>query len=284
MSIRIVSDSSSNVFALEGVNYVTVPMKVIAGDKEFIDTPAQDVASMVNFLKSYTGKSGSSCPNVQEWLDAFAGEDDIIAITISGPLSGSYNSAKQAAEEFASENPGRKAYVIDSKTAGPQMMLIIEKLRSLIAEGLDFDTVVAKGVEYANNTHILFCLESMMNLARNGRVSVAAAKIAGVLGIRGVGDVREGQITTVAKPRGAKKAIQTIVEMMKERGFHNGAWLRVAHCLGDEQANALADAVRAEFPGARITLEPTTCLCSFYAEAGGLMIGFEGAYNENNHN
>ena len=284
MSIRIVSDSSSNVFALESVNYVTVPMKVIAGDKEFIDTPAQDVASMVNFLKSYTGKSGSSCPNVQEWLDAFAGEDDIIAITISGPLSGSYNSAKQAAEEFASENPGRKAYVIDSKTAGPQMMLIIEKLRSLIAEGLDFDTVVAKGVEYANNTHILFCLESMMNLARNGRVSVAAAKIAGVLGIRGVGDVREGQITTVAKPRGAKKAIQTIVEMMKERGFHNGAWLRVAHCLGDEQANALADAVRAEFPGARITLEPTTCLCSFYAEAGGLMIGFEGAYNENNHN
>ena len=284
MSIRIVSDSSSNVFALEGVNYVTVPMKVIAGDKEFIDTPAQDVAAMVNFLKSYTGKSGSSCPNVQEWLDAFAGEDDIIAITISGPLSGSYNSAKQAAEEFVSENPGRKAYVIDSKTAGPQMMLIIEKLRSLIAEGLDFDTVVAKGVEYANHTHILFCLESMMNLARNGRVSVAAAKIAGVLGIRGVGDVREGQITTVAKPRGAKKAIQTIVEMMKERGFHNGAWLRVAHCLGDEQANALADAVRAEFPGARITLEPTTCLCSFYAEAGGLMIGFEGAYNENNHN
>ena len=284
MSIRIVADSSTNIFALEGANYVTVPMKVIAGDKEFIDTPAQDVAAMVNFMKSYTGKSGSSCPNVQEWLDAFAGEDDIIAITISGPLSGSYNSAKQAAEEFVSENPGRKAYVIDSKSAGPQMIMIVEKMQALIAEGLDFDTVVEKTIEYANNTHILFCLESMMNLARNGRVSVAAAKIAGVLGIRGVGDVREGQITTVAKPRGAKKAIQTIVDMMKERGFHDGAWLRVAHCLGEEQANALAAAVRAEFPNARITLEPTTCLCSFYAEAGGLMIGFEGAYNENNHN
>jgi DegV family protein with EDD domain len=164
------------------------------------------------------------------------------------------------------------------------MMLIIEKLWSLIEAGLDFDTVVAKGIEYANSTHILFCLESMMNLARNGRVSVAAAKIAGVLGIRGVGDVREGQITTVAKPRGGKKAIQTLVEMMKERGFYDGAWLRIAHCLGDEQANALAEAVRAEFPNARIKLEPTTCLCSFYAEAGGLMIGFEGSFNENNHN
>lgn len=284
MSIRIVADSSSNVYALEGANFVTVPMKVIAGEKEFTDTPSQSVAEMVRYLKGYTGKSGSSCPNVQEWLDAFAGEDDIIAITISGPLSGSYNSAKQAAEEFVSEHPGRKAYVIDSKTAGPQMMLIVEKLLALIGEGLDFDTVVAKGIEYANSTHILFCLESMMNLARNGRVNVAAAKLAGVLGIRGVGDVRQGQITTVAKPRGAKKATQTLVEMMKERGFRDGAQLRIAHCFGEEQANALFDAVRAEFPNARFTLEPTTCLCSFYAEAGGLMIGFEGGFNENNHN
>ena len=283
MSIRIVSDSSSNVFTLEGANYVTVPMKVIAGEKEFIDTPAQDVAEMVRFMRSYNGKSGSSCPNVQEWLDAFAGEDDIIAITISSPLSGSYNAAKQAAEEFLSENPGRKAYVIDSLSAGPQQAIIIEKIRDLIAQGLDFDAVVEQTIAYADKTHILFCLESMLNLARNGRVSMAAAKIAGVLGIRGVGDVREGQITTIAKPRGAKKATQTIVEMMKERGFHDGAWLRVAHCFGDEAANALADAVRAEFPNARITLELTTSLCSFYAEQGGLMIGFEGAYNENNH-
>ena len=50
------------------------------------------------------------------------------------------------------------------------------------------------------------------------------------------------------------------------------------------QAKALADAVLAEFPNAKVTLEPTTALCSFYAEAGGLMIGFEGGYNAENNN
>ena len=283
MSIRIVSDSSSNVFSLEGAqNYTTVPMKVIAGDMEFVDVPELDLAAMVDYLKGYKGKSGSSCPNVQEWLDAFAGEDDIFAITISGALSGSYNSAKQAAEEFVAENPGRKAFVIDSRSAGPQQIMIVEKLRELIGQGLDFETVKEKILDYANHTHILFCLESMMNLARNGRVNPAVAKIAGMLGIRVVGDVQDGQITPVHKPRGAKKATQTLVEMLKERGFHNGSLLRIAHCFGKAPAQALIDAVKAEFPGARTILEPTTALCSFYAEAGGLMIGFEGGFNTGN--
>ena len=282
MSIKIVSDSSSNVFTLEGANYTTVPMKVIAGQKEFIDNPAQNVGEMVEYMKSYKGKSGSSCPNVQEWLDAFGGEDDIIAITISGPLSGSYNSARQAAAEYMAEHPGKKAHVIDSRTAGPQMIMIVEKIRDLIAQGLDFDAVVAQTMDYAKNTHILFCLECMNNLARNGRISMATATIAGLLGIRGVGDVRDGQITTIAKPRGLKKAVETLVSMMKERGFHNDSQLRIAHCFGESQAKALADAVLVEFPGAKIKLEPTTSLCSFYAEAGGLMIGFEGGYNANN--
>lgn len=282
MSIKIVSDSSSNVYTLEGANYSTVPMKVIAGDREFVDTPDVNVADMVAFLRDYKGKSGSSCPNVQEWMDAFAGEDDVFALTISGGLSGSYNSACQAAELFMAENPGRKAFVIDTRSAGPQQILIAEKLRSLIHAGLDFDSTREQVIDYCNNTHILFCLESMLNLARNGRVSSATATIAGLLGIRGVGDVRDGQIATVAKPRGAKKATQTLVSMIRERGFYDGATLRIAHCFGEEQANALIDAVKAEFPNTRAIVEPTGALCSFYAEQGGLMIGFEGGFNENN--
>ena len=123
-----------------------------------------------------------------------------------------------------------------------------------------------------------------MNLARNGRVSMAVAKIAGMLGIRVCGDVKGGQITPVHKPRGAKKATQTLVEMIKERGFYDGAQLRIAHCFGQTQAQDLADAVLAEFPNTKVRIEPTTALCSFYAEAGGLMIGFEGGYNTNNNN
>jgi len=152
-----------------------------------------------------------------------------------------------------------------------------------VEAGDDFETIVEKVMEYQNHNHTLFCLRSMNNLARNGRVHPAVAKIAGVLNIRGVGDVKGGEIVSTAKPRGDKKATETLVEMMKERGF-NGGLLRIAHCFGEVHARALADAVKVQFPTTRIILEPTTALCSFYAEAGGLMIGFEGGFNADNDN
>ena len=283
MSIKIVSDSSSNVFSLEGVNYTTVPMKVIA-EKEYVDTPELDLMGMVEDLKKHKGKSGSSCPNVQEWLDAFGSGDDIFGVTISKNLSGSYTAANEAAKEYEQANPGKRAFIFDSLSAGPQQFMLVDKIRELIGKGLDFDAIKEKVLEYHNHTHILFCLESLTNLARNGRVSMAVAKIAGVLGIRVVGDAKGGQITPIHKPRGEKKAMQALFDMMLERGLYDGALVRIAHCFGLEQAQTLKEKVLAHFPKCRFIIEPTAALCSFYAEAGGLMIGFEGGYNTTNNN
>ena len=283
MSFRIVSDSSSNVLTLRDANYTTVPMKVVA-DKEYIDDANLDLSAMVEGLRSYNGKSGSSCPNVGEWLEAFGDNEYVFGITITKNLSGSYNAAQQAAQTYMEEHPGRKVFIIDSLAAGPELVMIAEKILECEAAGDDFETTKAKVLEYHNHTHTMFCLESMLNLARNGRVPMAVAKIAGMLGIRVVGSAQGGQIIPVHKPRGAKKATQTIVEMMKERGFEDGKLLRVAHCFGEEPALALRDAIMAEFPNTRFILEPTGALCSYYAEAGGLMIGFEGGFNTENDN
>nr|MBQ8244427.1 DegV family protein [Oscillospiraceae bacterium] len=283
MSFRIVADSSANILTMADQNYATVPMKIRAA-REYVDDADLDLAGMVVDLKNHKGKSGSSCPNVGEWMEAFNDAPEVFGITITKHLSGSYNSGKQAADTYMEEHPDRKAFIIDSLSTGPEMMMIVEKIRQCEAEGLDFETTKARVLEYSNHNHTLFCLESMMNLARNGRVPMAVAKIAGMLGIRVVGDVEGGEITPVHKPRGAKKATQTLVEMIKERGFYDGAQLRIAHCFAQEQALALRDAVLAEFPNARFTMEPTTALCSFYAEAGGLIIGFEGGFNAKNDN
>jgi len=236
----------------------------------------------VEDLRNHKGTSGSACPSVGEWLDAFGDADMVFGTTMSKGLSGSYNAACEAARMYMEENPGKQAYIFNTLSAGPQQAFLNEKVLELAAQGLDFEQIKEKALEYYRNTHILFCLESMMNLARNGRTSMAVAKIAGMLGIRVCGDVKGGMITPVHKPRGARKATQTLVEMMKERGFYDGAQLRIAHCFGEVQAQDLADAILAQFPNARITIEPTTALCSFYAEAGGLMIGFEGGYNAEN--
>ena len=283
MSFRIVSDSSSNVLSMGDVNYTTVPLKIIAA-KEYVDDAALDLAGMMEDLRNHNGKSGSSCPNVGEWLDAFGDAEEVFCVTISRNLSGSYAASVQAGETYMAENPGRKVFTFDSLAVGPEMMLIAEKIRQCEAAGDDYETTKRKVLEYHNQIHTVFCLESMLNLARNGRVPMAVAKIGGMLGIRVVGDVEKGQITPVHKPRGAKKATQTLVQMIRERGFADGNILRVAHCFGEEAALALRDAVLAEFPNTRFIMESTGALCSFYAEAGGLIIGFEGSLNEANSN
>ena len=282
MNYKIVSDSSSNVLSMANPHFVSVPMKVRAA-REYVDDLDLDLTQMVEDLKNHKGTSGSSCPNVGEWLEAFDGADMVFGTTMSKGLSGSYNAACEAARVYMEENPGKQAFIFNTLTAGPQQAFLNEKVIELAEQGLDFETIKEKAIEYHNHTHILFCLESMMNLARNGRTSMAVAKIAGMLGIRVCGDVKGGMITPVHKPRGAKKATETLVEMMKERGFYDGAQLRIAHCFGEQQAKDLANAVLAEFPNTRVTIEPTTALCSFYAEAGGLMIGFEGGFNKENN-
>ena len=283
MRYQIVSDSSSNIFTLAGANYTTVPMKIIAGDKEYIDAPGTNVRGMVDDLKAYKGKSGSSCANAQEWLDAFGDADMVFGVTISRNLSGSYNAAEAAAREYAEEHPGARVHIFDTLSAGPEQAMVVEKIAELVNQGLSFEEIVAGVREYQNHTHILFCLECMNNLARNGRVNPAVAKIASVLGIRACGDAENGQIIPTQKPRGQKKATETLVNMIRERGFTNSSWLRIAHCFGENQAQLLVDEVRKEFPDARYTIEPTGVLCSFYAEEGGLMIAMEGGFNEVNN-
>ena len=283
MRYQIVSDSSSNIFRMEGVPYTTVPMKIIAGTREYIDDESLDVRGMVEDLKAYKGKSGSSCANAQEWLEAFGDAEMVFGVTISRNLSGSYNAAEAAAREFAEEHPERKIHIFDTLSAGPEQAMVVEKIALLADQGLPFEQIVAGVREYQNHCHILFCLESMNNLARNGRVNPAVAKIASVLGIRACGDAQNGQIVPTQKPRGQKKATETLAAMIRERGFTNDSWLRIAHCFGESQAKLLIEAVKKDFPNARYTIEPTTALCSFYAEEGGLMIAMEGAFNQVNN-
>lgn len=281
MNYKIVSDSASNL--LQGTQwYQSVPLKIL-GQQEYIDDGSQDVAEMVHHLKHFKGKSSSSCPNVSDWLDAFEGHQCIFAVTITQRLSGSYNAAVQAANTYREEHPDARIYIVDSMAAGPEQAMIVDKIRTLMDQGLDPDQVMEQVKDYQSHLYTLFCLESLTNLARNGRVNPTVAKLAGVLGIRVCGEAQQGQIVPIHKARGAKKALNTLVEMIVERGFHDGCLLRVAHCFAPETAQALGDAILEKFPNARFQMETTGVLCSYYAEQGGLMIGFEGAYNEKNH-
>ena len=275
MKFKIVSDSSANIFSFPGVSFASVPLKINTAEAEYVDDENLDVANMVQYLQAYKGKSGTSCPNVHDWLQAFAGADCVFAVTITSNLSGSCAAALQAKAVYEENHPGTKVFVVDSLSTGPEMRLIMERIREWIDEKLPFEQIRDKIREYQKRTHLLFSLESLTNLARNGRVNPAVAKIAGVLGIRVVGCASEvGTLQQLHKCRGEKKALETIFQEMKDRGFVGGR-TRIAHCFNPEAAAKLKEAIQAAFPKCDILIEPATALCSFYAEQGGLLVGFE---------
>ena len=275
MKVKIVSDSASNVFALDGVDFESVPLRIVTNDKEYVDTPDLDVAGMVADLSTYKGRSGTACPGVGDYLNAFEGYDEIYCVTITSQLSGSYNAAMTAKQQYEEENPGAKVFVLDSLSAGSEMKLHVEKLREYILEGLDFETICKKIQDYNDNhTYLVFSLESLHNLSNNGRVNPAVAKIAGLVGLRMVGYAEEGKLNPTDKCRGEKKALATIFANMKKKGYHGGKLL-IDHCYNESAALALKDIVTAEYPNAQVALGLTGALCSFYAEKGGLMVSFE---------
>ena len=257
------------------MDFASVPLKIVAGEREFVDAPGMDVGEMVQFLRGYKGTSGSACPSVGDWIEAFGDADVVFGTAITSNLSGCYGSSQMAKAEYEEAHPGRKVYILDSLSTGPEMQLIVEKLRELIQAGKDVETVWKEIQTYWEHTHLLFSLESLKNLANNGRTSHAVAAIAGLLGIRLVGKASDvGTLEPMDKCRGEKKALSCIVGHMKNMGYGGGK-VRIAHCFNENAAKELASLIRREFPNAEIEMGNCTGLCSFYAEKGGLLVGFE---------
>ena len=273
--IKIVTDSSSDVLTLDGVDFESAPLKIVTGEKVYLDDASLDVEGMVNDLATYKGKSSTSCPNPDDYLRAFGDADEVYCVTITGSLSGSYNSALVAKNTYEKENPTRRVYVLNSLSTGPEMALIIERMRALILEGHSFDSIIAAIDEYTTHTGLFFVLESMRNLANNGRVNPIVAKLAGMLGIRVVGRASDrGDLEMLSKPRGERNTLTEVIVQLRKNGYNGGA-IRIAHAMNEPLAKSLADTVAKEFGATDITVYSLRGLCSFYAERGGLIIGFE---------
>ena len=277
MNTKIVVDSSASLYTLQGVDFECVPLKIITDDAEYLDNGTMDALGMAQTLRTYKGKTSTSCPNVSDWLAAYEGADEVYAITITGTLSGSYNAAQLAAEEYQQENPGKRVFVLDSLSTGQEQRLLAEHLRDLLAEGKEFDEICEEMLHYHKHTHLLFSLESLANLARNGRVKPAVAAVARMLGIRVIGQASEaGELDVLCKTRGEHGALERIVLELKEHGYTNGR-LHISHCGNPAAAERLKHMVKAVFDGAKVDISECGGLCSYYAELGGLLVGYEDA-------
>ena len=273
--MKLIADSSANLTMLEGVTYQSVPMTIRAGERDFVDDETLDTHELLDYLAAHNGKSGTACPSLDGWLKAFEGADEVFVITITSSLSGTCASAMAARDVYLQSHPDTKIHVFDTLSTGPEMQLLAERIAALYAMGLSFDVICEKAREYLATTHLLFRLKSLHNLAQNGRVSKLTAGAVGILGIQILSTASlEGTIQPVEKCRGEKKTREAMVQHILDAGYRGGK-VRIHHAENPDAAGALAASLRERFPEADIEILPCAGLCSYYAERGGVIVGFE---------
>ena len=281
MGCRIVTDSSCDHMDLRELGDVpmtVVPFTIRVGEKEWVDDEDLVVEDFLKANDDLRLTAGTACPSPGAWAEAFRQEGDVVALTISSNLSGSYNSACTARDMVLEEFPEKKIEVLDSKSTGPEVVVMARRLAEAIGGGLSFQEIVRAGREAAEKTHVIFALKSFHNLIRNGRVSVVEGFLAGHLGIWGIGiGDEEGKIQVVGKARGLTKVVRFlrdhIEKAWEKTGVIDGSVI-ISHCLNEEAAEKLKEALLESEVSRKVQILACRGLDCFYAGRFGLIVSY----------
>lgn len=235
--------------------------------------------NQLDFLKrvkeSLTGPK-SSCPSPDQYMQAYEGDaDHIYVVTLSGELSGSYNSAVLGKNLFEEEYGNeKKIYVFNSKSASVGETLIGLKVQEFEEAGCTFEEVVEKTEEYISTMNTYFVLETLDTLQKAGRLSNIKALIANTLNIKPVmGATKEGTICQLDQARGMNKALEKMIQAMiaKTKDCENKV-LAISHCNCPERAKALKEKIEKAAKFKKIIIINTAGVSSMYANDGGVIM------------
>lgn len=272
---KFIADSSIDIKKIEGVDFTSVPLSISTSERTFTDDELLDLHEMLDYLEGYNGRSFTACPGTQAWLNAFEGGDKIYVVCVTSGLSGSYNSARIAAEMYAEDHPEAQIHVFDSLSAGAEVRVFMEKIVELDNEGLTFEEVIEKAEEYHKTTMIYFAFQSLHNLAQNGRISKVVAAAVGALNISIVGTrTVDGQLEPIAKRRGEKHAASEILHQLEMCGYAGGK-VRISHTDNKLLAQKYAANIKKLYPEASIKIYESGGLVGYYAERGGIIVACE---------
>lgn len=276
MKWLIVADSGCILKKLksDSVDYKSVPLTIRVGDTEYVDDENLSPDELMDAVYAYDGKTGSACPAPEAYKSTFEGYDNIIVFTLTSGLSGSYNSAVIAKDMELEEHPEKNIEICDTLSAGPTIAMMVKYAVALIEKGLSFEDVRAELKKGLPKIKLSFILDHLDNFVKNGRVNKFVAATVGVLGIRIVGIASQtGTLEIRHKARNFNIAINKLISDMESFGFC-GKLVTLSHYAAEEAAAKIKETILKKYPNCVIDIMPNNGLCSYYAEKGGVLVGY----------
>ena len=217
MSLKIVLDSTSDLVPELLGKFEIVPLTVNFGEEEFIDgvtiTREEFYAKLIESDVIPTTSQASPEAFERVFKKLVENGDEVLCITVASKLSGTYQSACIAAEEF----PG-KVRVIDSKSVAIGSAILAEFALSLLEKGVSAEEIEKELIEKREDIIIVALIDTLEYLKKGGRLSKTAAFAGSLLNIKPVVSVEDGEINVLGKARGSKQGSNFLIKEIEKAG------------------------------------------------------------------
>lgn len=277
MSYKIVIDSCGELpeKCKNDPHFESVPLSMQVDDHLIIDDESFDQADFLKRVALSPNCPKSSCPSPERYMEAYhCDADHVYAITLSGNLSGSYNSAVLGSKLYAEEYGEKKIHVFDSCSASVGETLIALKIEECEKAGMSFEQVIETVDAYRAEQNTYFVLETLEVLRKNGRLSNLKAFVANALNIKPyMGATPDGQIIQLGQSRGINRAVKSMIDcFINELKDPKDKIVAISHCNCPERAEMVKEEILKRVEVKDLFILDTKGISSMYASDGGIIL------------
>lgn len=216
MSVRIIVDSSTDVGEQYRSRIEVVPLTLHFGDQEYFDGVTIDKQEFYRKLveSDVLPTTSQATPAMFDsvFREVAAAGDSAVVICLSSKLSGTYQSACIAAEDY--EN----IYVVDSLSVAIGTGVLAEYAVRCAEEGMPASLIASLVTQKREDICVIALLDTLEYLKKGGRISKTVAFAGGVLNIKPVVTVTEGEVALIGKARGSRNGNNLLVEKIRQAG------------------------------------------------------------------
>lgn len=217
MSVKIIVDSTADLLPQAAARVKIIPLTIRFGEREYVDGVTIDSRKFYEMLVESDELPTTSQANPAVFEEAFAEAvaqgHQVVCITCSSKLSGTYQSASIAAEEF----PGQ-VFVVDSKTIALGSAILVQYALELLDRGMDAESIVWKLMQKREKVRLIAMLDTLEYLKKGGRISSAVAFAGGLLNIKPVVCIEDGEIKMLGKARGSRQGNNLLIQEIGKAG------------------------------------------------------------------
>lgn len=252
-----------------------IPLTLEVGEYSILDDETFDQKDFLEKVANCPVCPKSACPSPQRYMEAYCADAQrIYVVTLSGSLSGSYNSAVLGKNLYEETYGAKDICIIDSCSASGGMTQLAFKAIEFEEQGLTFEEISRKLEACRDEMGTYFVLDNLETLRKNGRLSNFKAVVASTLNIKPVMCASPvGTIELITQCIGLRKALKKMVEIIgKETENTEKKRLIISHCNADDRAQFIKAAVEESFPTREILIIDMAGVSSLYANDGGVIV------------